>query len=320
MIFHDLITSPARICRSIVVVMVPAALFVLAGCSAFSSLERATTRINRDMRASDGSLIRKVGLALFENQTFLAEQGIEDRFLSDLVLALEASCSNILLVKPTDPDYPDYFADIPRKESGLPDNFDLARTGRQLGYNAIVSGAIKDISKNKKEHGILWFKGTQSVVQVQVDVEVYDTETGAKLLDEAFTDEIEVEEFGQESDNATYKIDPFVINEAFEHITTDMGEKICEAILAEPWKGYIASITTEKVIISSGKRSGLEPGDEFEVYHNRGVVQGAEEHRFIIPGLKVGEIKITRVSTDTAEAVCILGQDLREGSLIRPKH
>jgi len=319
MIFHDLKAGSVRMRRSVVIVLLPAVLLLIAGCSMFSSVEKATIRIARDRGASDGDLIRKVGLALFENKTLLAGQGIEDHFASDLGLAIEASCSDILLVKPTDPDYPDYFADIPKKESGGLDNFDLAKAGRQLGFNAIVSGAIKHISNNKKEHGILWFKGTQNVVEVQIDVEVYDTETGAKLIDEAFTDEIEVEEFGMDSNLSTYELDPAVISEAFEHIATDMGEKICDAILAEPWKGYITSTTADKVRISSWKRSGLEPGDEFEVYHCDAVFQGAEEHRFFIPGRKAGEIKITAVFADTAEAVRISGLDLREGSLIRPK-
>lgn len=319
MIFHDRQTVIARFRLIVLVLLLPAFILLLAGCSTFSAMGRSTKRVVRDIRTSDGDLKKKVGLALFENKTFRVDLGLGDRFVMDLVEPIQASCSNIILVKPSDPDYPDYLADIPRMESGLIDNFDLAKAGRQLGFNAIVIGAITDIRKNEKEHGILWFKGTHNVVQVHIVVEVYDTETGAKLFDEGFMDEIKVEEFDLNSIRSTNEINMSVISDAFERLAVDMGEKICDVIVSEPWKGYITSITADKIMISSGKRAGLEPGDEFEVYNSGGVFQGAGGHRFFIPGLKASEIKITAVSANMAEAVRISGQDIREGSSIRPK-
>lgn len=319
MIFHDIKTATPKIRWIVVVFLLLAFVLSFAGCSLFSGIRKTTNRITRNIRTSDGDLKKMVGIALFENETVLVHQGLGGRFVTDLVEAIQTSCSNIILVKPNDPDYPDYLAQIPRMESGLIDNFDLAKAGRQLGLNSIIIGTIKDISKNEKEHGFLWFKGTHSVVQVQIVVEGYDTETGAKLFDEGFMNEIKVDEFDLDSIRSTHAIDMSVISNAFEHIAADMGEIICDALVSEPWKGYITSISADKIIISSGTRAGLKPGDEFDVYDSSGVLQGAEGHRFFIPGLKTGEIKLTSVFANTAEAVRISGQDIRKGSSIRLK-
>ncbi len=319
MIFQNINTVTTKIRWVVLALLLSAFMLLIAGCSLFSAMGKTTKRIARNIRTSDGDLKKMVGFALFENKTVLVHQELGGRFVADLVETIQTSCSNLILVKPSDPDYPDYLADIPRMESGLIDNFDLAKVGRQLGFNAVVIGTIKDISKNEKEHGILWFKGTHNVVQVQIVAEVYDTETGAKLFDEGFMDEIKVEEFDLNSIHSIHAMDMSVISEAFEHIAADMGEKICDAIVAEPWKGYITSISADKILISSGKRAGLKPGDEFEVFDSSGVLRGAGGHRFFIPGLKTGEIKITSVYANMAEGICISGQEIRKGSSIRPK-
>ena len=229
------------------------------------------------------------------------------------------SCSDILLVNPSDSGYPDYLVELPKLASGWIDNFDLAKTGRQLGLNAIVTGAITDIRINKEEKGFWWFKDIHNFVQVQILVEVYDIQTGAKLLDESFIHKIEVDESDLEATSSTSEIWASVISEAFEHIAADMGEQVCDAVILQPWNGYITSITADKIIISSGKRAGLNSGDIFEVYDNNSSFKGAEDHRFLIPGLKIGEIKITAVHSDSAEAVLISGQDIKAGSSVRPK-
>jgi hypothetical protein len=58
-----------------------------------------------------------------------------------------------------------------------------------------VTGALISISGNQKKKGLLWFKDTHEYVQVQVAIAIYDTETGAMILDENFMHEVEVEEF-----------------------------------------------------------------------------------------------------------------------------
>lgn len=295
---------------------------LITGCSTYANMKKKTKRIIRDYKAPDEDLKKRVAIALFENKTAFSGKGLEESFTKDLVKAIKMSCSDILVLEPHDPGYPNYLLNLPRKTSGVIDNFNLAKTSRQFGLNTVVTGAFIDVSNHKKTRGILWFKDIHNYVQVQVMVEAYDTQTGAKLLDKSYMYEIEDDDIlyddisYYDSTEQTSEISTHTINDALKSIAADMGEQICDAVVLQPWKGYITSIFGDKVVIASGEKVGIAPGDIFEVYDSNGVFKGAEEQKFFIPGLKTGEIKITAVYPDSAEAVCCSGQNIQPGSSI----
>jgi hypothetical protein len=301
------------------ILLLPLYIPLITGCSTFSSMKKKTNRIIRDYKAPDEDLKRRVGIAFFKNKTPFVGKGFEENFVKDLVEAIKTSCQDILILEPYDSGYPDYLVNLPTKTSGLIDNFDLAKTGRHLGLNAVVTGALIDIKNHKKTRGILWFKNVHNVVQVQVMTEVYDTLTGAKLLDKSYTHEIQLEDVFYDSIDRTSEISTHTVNEALKSIAEDMGENICDVIVLQPWKGFITSTFAEKVVISSGEKVGIAPGDIFEVYNCNGVFTGVKKHQFFVPGLKTGEIKITKVYPDRAEGVCFSGQNIQPGCSIRPK-
>jgi len=307
------------------VLFLPLCVPLITGCSTYCSMKKKTKRIIRDYKSPDEDLKKRVGIVLFKNKTPFVGKGLEESFIKDLVETIKTSCQDILVLEPYDSGYPDYLANLPRKTSGLIDNFDLAKTGRQLGLNAVVTGALIDITNHKEVRGILWFKDTHNYVQVQVMTEVYDTQTGAKLLDKSYTHQIEDEDIlyddvsYYDSTDQTGEIRTHIINDALKFIAADMGEQICDTVVLQPWKGYITSIFAEKVVISSGEKVGIAPGDIFEVYNCNGVFKGVEKHRFFVPGLKTGEIKITKIYPDRAEGVCFSGQNIQPGCSISPK-
>jgi hypothetical protein len=301
------------------VLFFPLCIPLITGCSTYCSMKKKTKRIIRDYKAPDEDLKKRVGIAFFINKTPFVGKGLEENFIKDLVETIKTSCQDILVLEPYDPGYPDYLLNLPRKTSGLIDNFDLAKTGRYLGLNAVVTGALIDIRNHKKTRGILWFKTVHNFVQVQVMTEVYDTLTGAKLLDKSYTHEIQLDDIFYDSIDRTGEISTHTINDALKFIAEDMGEQICDAIVLQPWKGYITSTFAEKVVISSGEEVGIAPGDIFEVYNCNGIFTGVEKHRFFVPGLKTGEIKITKVYPDRAEGVRFSGQNIEPGCSIRLK-
>ena len=301
------------------VLLMPLCIPLMTGCSTYSDVKKKTKRIIRDYKAPDEDLKKRVGIALFKNKTPFVNKGLEENFVKDLVETIKTSCQDIIVLEPYDPGYPDYLVNLPRKTSGLIDNFDLAKTGRYLGLNAVVTGALIDISLHKKAQGMLWFKTVHDVVQVQVITEVYDTLTGAKLLDKSYIHEIRLGDVFFDSMDRTSEISTQTINDALKFIAEDMGEQSCDAIVLQPWKGYITSTFAERVVISSGEKVGIAPGDIFEVYNCNGVLTGVKEQRFFVPGLKTGEIKITKVYPDRAEGVRFSGQNIAPGCSIRIK-
>jgi hypothetical protein len=303
----------------------PFCILLITGCSSYCAMKKTTKRIIRDYKAPDGDLKKRVAIAFFENKTTFLGKGLEENVIRDLVETMKASCGDILVLGPDDSDYPDDLLTLPKQASGLIDNYNLAKIGRRLGLNMIVTGALLEITNLKEARGILWFKDIHNYVQVQVTTQVYDTQTGAKLLDKSYTHKIEDEDILYEDDlyydpiTQPGEISIHIINDVLKSIAADMGEQICEAVVLEPWKGYITSTLAEKVVISSGENVGIRPGDIFDVYGCNGIVKGEEKHRFLVPGLKTGEIKITAVYPHHAEGVLSSGKNIQAGCSISPK-
>lgn len=296
-----------------------------AGCSPFSTIKKTTLTIKKTTKRitnvfdfSNENLKKKVGLALFENKTLISGLNFEETFPDNLATAINEACPDVLLVKPGEAERRDRLVELPRQASGRVDTLALAKAGRQLGYNAIVTGALIDLKTNTKKSGILLFKDTHYFIQVKIMVEVYDTETGAKLLDESYLDKIEVETTESEP-GAEYTFDIPAINEALLNLANIMGEKICESVSRQPWQGYIVAINGDEVAISSGSEAGLNVGQILEVYDSLKIIEGANNQRFFIPGLKTGEIKITAVDPDRAKAVAVSGNVIWAGSTVKLK-
>jgi Flagellar assembly protein T, C-terminal domain len=296
-----------------------AVIFMMTACSTVHSIEKSTENMVRDFKAPDSNLKKKIALTPFENKTSFKDGGMAEKIIENLERSISSSCSNIILEKPGDAGYPDELAALPRGVSGQIDSFDLAEIGRRFGLNGIVTGTIINITPDNKKKGILWFKSTHYYVQVQIAAQVYDTETAAKLLDESFVHEVEVDEADLESIQNQPGIQASITDEAFRAIADKMGEKICNAVVLKPWKGFIKSVDAHRVMINSGEKTGIKIGDRFDVFDSSGILKGAQGQRFFIPGLKVGEIKITKVYPATAEAIVLSGHDIRPGFSIRTK-
>jgi len=308
-----------RTFNKIIVVIAICFLFSFAALIAGCSFLPAIKKIACDIKAPAGDLKKKFGITLFENRTFFAVNNFEKIFHIKLAESLKETCSDILIIKPGDPGYPDQMAVPPKLASERIDNLVLAKTGRKLGLNAIVTGSLIDISGNKESKGILWFKDTYNFIRFQIVVEVYDTETGAKIFDDSFDDEIKVDEIDLDNLRTGNTNEIPALNDALLNTVIPIGEKICDAVNIQPWKGYVISSFEDNIIISSGKRSDLILGDKLEVYDSGNIFEGKDSQKFLIPGPKIGEIKITALYPDRAEATLISGKGIKVGSTVKIK-
>lgn len=272
--------------------------------------------INRIIKKQNTGLTKNILITSFENQTFYDNYSINRKFQKTFVNAIKDTCPNILL---TSSDNTEFSDNLPRLANNDIDNFTLAEIGRQLGVNAIITGALKNISSNKKEKGMWWFRKTRNFTQIQFNVEVYDTQTATKLIDTFINREVEIEE-SESTTIALKKNDELpAVNNALFEILYEIGENIGEAVYALPWKGYIKSITNNSIIISSGEKAGLAPGDIMEVFGNQTIFEGQNGHHFSGYGHKTGEIQIIKVYPESAEASLVSGNLLKIGNYIKPK-
>ena len=202
--------------------------------------------------------------------------------------------------------------------SGRVDNFALAIIGRGLGLNAVVTGSLDDIGLLDELRGMVW-KDTHHLIQILVSVEVYGTETGAKILDQSFSRKVEIEELDYELMQSEGKMMLPDLNETLSDLINEMGETICWAVEDEHWSGFIIAVDGDKIILSAGSRAGLEPGDDFEVFDTSRIIKGLNGQRFFYHGQKTGEIRIVEVEPNKAKAVIVSDEGIKTGNSVRVK-
>jgi len=308
-----LLPGASSITRLIFPLLVLAAgLSVFSGCAPFR-------KITRDVTGPGGDLKKKVAITVFDNRTRTAPDEIRESFQRQLTAKLTRACSDTLLVTPEEKNFPDYLKNLPRLSSGLVDNYAFATTGRKYGFNAIVTGNLLDIKIDEEVYGFWWFKGSRPYVELQVGVEVLDTETGAKIMDERFSRNIKIGEEELELLRSKDTRALPVLTKPLQQIADDMGESICDAVNGQAWKGYIITVLTDKVILSSGKDTGLVPGDVLDVYDSSSTIGGHAGQQFFLPGLKIGEIRISAVYPNRSEAVVVSGSNIKEGCSVKRK-
>jgi len=290
-------------------------LFLFAGCSSLYSKNKKSGNLT----IKNNDLAKKIGIAIFENKTSFKDRSYEKVFQEYLIESITDSCSDILLVKPGDAKYPDFLVELPTNETGSIDNLGLAQLGRQSGMNAIMTGEIMGITGKEEKRGIIFFKDLRQFIYFQVKIEVYDTGTGVKLIDERYSEEIEIDELELELFKKKEVVSMPEVDDVFLKISEDVGEKICNGVNAPPWQGYITSVTENNIIISSGKKVGLVPGAVLEVFTTGEIIEGVDGHRFRTPGRKTGEVKLTAVYADSCEADFYTGSDIMEGCSVKTK-
>ncbi len=295
---------------------------MMAGCSGFSNVKLAT-KIATDRiveKFKKDHLKKKIGIGAFTNRTVFAGDDIGKSLQKNIVAVIEKKCPVIILEKPGNTGHMDLFKGLPRNMLGRIDNLVLARSGRERGMNAIVTGGLMDVREKQEERGLFWFKDVHDFVEIVIAVEVYDTETGAKLLDESYLYESEIDVSEIELIRKKRPVEIPSVNKAVSRATKVLGEKICLAVLKSKWKGFIKSMSDDKIILASGSDVGLKSGDILEVNDNSNIINGVDGEQFYLPGHKKGEIRLIAVFSDSSEAVAVTNNGIRTGDSVQLKN
>lgn len=299
------------------ILMIAAAALLLllpVGCS---SVKKQTKKITGALPFVGERLQKKVVIVPFANTTFISDADLQPLFTNLFLDRLSTDCTGIRWVKPGDPDYPAAMEAIPRLASGRIDNLALAEMGRAMGANAFLMGNVVSVDAEEREKGFFIFRDTHYFESAQVGFQIYDTGTGAKLMDESVKEAIEVD--GAEFDailardlKAMYEL-----GETMGRIAASGAEKVCETLRKHPWQGYVVAVQDGKVILSSGREIGMKTGDVLKVYGIGEILEGKDGQRFIVPGPPTGKIEITAVADGRAEAVPLEGAAVAAGYTVR---
>ena len=299
--------------------------FLFVNCSPQKTIDKTTKtvtkttqKITRNIRFSDDDLQRLAAVVGFENKSLYRAEDFAQLFRKGIPEYLNNECDDVTVPDLGTGEDVERLKGLPMLKSGRVDNFALATIGRRLGLNAVVTGSLNDIGLITEKQGLI-LKDTLHSIQMLVSVQVYDTETGTKVLDENFNRKVEIEELDYDLMRSEERLILPDLNETVSDLLAEMGERICWAIEDQPWNGFITSLAGDRIVLSAGDMSGLRPGDEFEVFDNTRILKGRDGQQFFVHGKKIGEIRIVAVESDRSEAVVISDNGIKAGSSVRVK-
>ena len=282
------------------------------------TVTKTTQKIKRNIRFSDDDLQRMAAVIGFENKSLYRAKDFTQLFRKGIPEYLNKECDDVTIAQSNAGENVEGFQQLPMLENGQIDNFALAIIGRQLGLNAVVTGSLDDIGILDELRGMIW-KDTHHLIQILVSVEVYDTESGSKILDKSFSRKVEIEDLDYELMRSEGKMILPDLNETLSDLLAEIGEATCWAIEDQPWNGFVIAVEGDKITLSAGSSVGLATGDELDVFDTSRVLKGVSGQRFFVHGQKIGEIKITEVEPGKARAVIMTNRGVKPGSSVRVK-
>lgn len=291
------------------VLLIAALIFFTQACS-------STPKIIKPGRS--GILLKKqICITSFEDKKRFDDAYLEQPFQDRLVDALLDKCKRPIFVVPGQNDFPAELDTLPFLPSGFPDNNAIADIGRQNGFNAVVTGVISDI---RQKDEISWISGDHSYFLVTITAEIYDTQTGAKLLDQTYLHEVEVDvDKASETEKETEYFDLIAIETVLKTIVDEMQADICDAVSSLPWLGFIIAAEGDTVTISAGKKAGLKKGTHLNIYQNDQILTSALGNGYRIPGPLIGELELISVSENQSKATLVDGTGAMPGNSVSLK-
>ena len=289
---------------------------LVSGCGLYGDLKGATRDLKPIPRHPDKNLRKKIVMAVFTDLTPFQRSGFKATYSQAFRDALQEKCTGNTLFDHRTQDAPLPLSKLPMNEAGLVDNLKVAEIGRRLGANVLLIGAVFDVSGKQEKRGIWWFRGARSYIQVQLAVEGYEMETGAKILDESVSGDARVDEYELDNIQQIEATPNPELEEKLIDLAQRLGKQACKAVTKLPWRAFVTEVS-EDIRISAGAESGIKEGARFDVFDNTRVMESRMGQQFFVPGPQIGRIEITGVEQGSATAKLISGEPPSIGNSVR---
>lgn len=308
----------ARRLKTILPALLTAALLI-AGCGIASSYRPAPQKTIRDFSGS-GKYLKKVGVVALLNNATLGGQQIPVSYMRAFLESINAETSHAVLVVPGQTEASPFLMNPPRAANGHLNVFTLSSLARKEGMNFLVSPLLMDVRVRTRDTGFWFFKDVAYSIQVQTAAAIYDTITGTRLALGTLIDEVEIDEYEAERIRNGEDVIVDGLEEAVEEMGQSLGERMAEAINEGKWLASVVALSDGACVISAGSDVGVETGDRFDVLDASEMLTGLDGQRYVVPGVKIGEIAIDGVAPGQASGSPVSGGTVPPvGSILVPE-
>jgi hypothetical protein len=301
----------------LIALLMGGSLLSFQGCSSVSAARKEAKMLYDGAPSAIGTYQRTMVALPFENDVQWIPSDFSTTFTSLLKSAIETEGSKIRVLFPNDADFPAGFNQPQRLASGDPDGYRLAAAGRDVGANMILFVKLAAIRHETEDRGMFWFAKVVDVARIQMQITIFHTGTGARLLDRSIFYGIDISgETGRQIDAGELPAD-LQFDEALADISETLGKFSRDILKHIPWEGYVSQVSGDQVTLSAGEASGLKKGKHLAVYSATEVTGDEGLQQFSAPGTQIGTITITAVYPDHCDAVVSEGGPLQPGNVVK---
>ena len=255
----------------------------------------------------------KVAVMPFSDTAGLGRENI-DREVADQVAAKLSESRRVVTVSWEVVEA--YMADrgipMPLNETTIP------MVGRGLGLNAVVLGAISEISQVQKQTGWLSFipidipylSETNDIITAVLVAKVVDVENGIVLgadvgkgeTDAGLTDEDLL--MGKSSQS----IDQTNWAKSMDSAVESVSDRVLSALANSPWKTFVAEVSGDQAVLSAGQDVGIDTGDTFTIFSTDEKIVNAAGQTYVVPGPAKATLESVQVMADKTLCKVISGE------------
>jgi hypothetical protein len=272
-------------------------------------------KVSNVFTTAEFGLKAKIALIGIESQVPGRPIGFSPFFQKTIPGVIQTECPQLLI----DETVGDILKNPPRLPSGQIDGYSLAQLGRPRGLNFFVIGTLSDVRLLDEKTGFWLWKDTRYKIQAVMRVEIIESAKGTKVIDETYSEHMEIDELSYQQLKDAGNIPFGEIDRIISRLMHEAGYTTCQALRNEPWQGFVLAVDQNHITLSSGSAIGLTSGKVLDVYDNGRMVESKDGQRFLKPGEKIGEATVSSVTEDRAEAIFNGSARVSAGGIVRSK-
>jgi hypothetical protein len=214
-------------------------------------------------------------------------------------------------------------------EFGIVTDPEHAKIADQMGMNVMITAVFTPLETQRIKTGIWPFRKIKDETEIAMYVNAFDVINGTLLLTRLESVKIRtmadiIDEDWEEEENAEPQkikpeIDEKTLTKSLSEIVENQAAEVGSTLREKPWLGRIMSSDASGTFINAGSDVGVKPGSVFEVLGPGETIASASGRTLALPGLPVGEIKVTEVMKDRALTSVQEGALFKAGQVIRFK-
>lgn len=261
--------------------------------------------------------VKKVAMVQASLPAAVFDRNAADLYFKALAASIRKAGAELQLLTPEDDGFPSFMTTLPRSVR-LADAQSLSRTGREKGFNGLITTALHNVQAETFKTGMFWFRKARHRFMFEVTLELLDPITGAKIVSLLKSGSVRISDTAYDDYKAGVLTSEEDLDEALVDLAEEIGEVVAEALEDQPWQVSVVQVDGAQILLPAGRQAGLQAGQRLAVVEGQRTLAGYQGEKFIVPGLKIGEIVISHVSEQAAEATTETLDKIKTGDIAVP--